>query len=115
MTTNIDFRKGVLFIRIRGSLIKNKINKFENEVLPIVLGLGSRYITVNLFDVNYIDKSGVESLIKLSSIVNKWEGKVAICEINDNIKSNLKDTDIFDYCFKTKNELTSLGVFSIWA
>ena len=113
MTTNIDFRKGVLFIRIKGMLKGNKIKKFENEVLPIILGLGARYVTINLFEVNAIDNLGINTLIKISNIVSKWEGKVAICEINENIKSLIKNSEIFDYCFKTKNELTSLGVFAI--
>lgn len=113
MTTNIEFKKGVLFVRIKGILVGNKVKKFEEEVIPIILGLEARNVTVNLYDVSLIDKRGINSIIKMSTLVNKNAGKVAVCEINDSIKDNVMNSDVFDYCFKTKNELTSLGVFSI--
>ena len=65
MTTNIDYTKGVLFIRLNGVLVGNKINKFESEVITIVLGLGSRYVTLNLFKLELIDRRGIESIIKI--------------------------------------------------
>ena len=49
MTTNIEYIKGILFIRINGVLVGNKISKFESEIIPIILGLGSRYVTLNLY------------------------------------------------------------------
>jgi anti-anti-sigma factor len=113
MNTNIDYKRGVLFIRINGVLVGNKIEKFESEVIPIILGLGSRYVTINVYELELIDSRGINSIIKLSNIVSRYDGKLAICEINDSIKENFKNSDVFDYCFKTKNELTSLGVFSI--
>ena len=113
MTTNIEFKKGILFIRIKGILVGNKVSKFENEVIPILLGLEAKNVTVNMFEVSLIDKRGLNSLIKISEIVNNNKGKLAICEINERISKNLAQSDVFEYCFKTKNELTSLGVFSI--
>lgn len=114
MTTNIDYKKGVLFVRINGVLVGNKIDKFESEVIPIVLGLGSRFVTLNLLKLELIDRRGIESIIKISSIISRHDGKLALCEISDRIKENFKNSDIYDYCFRTKNELSSLGVFKIW-
>ncbi|MBQ4262697.1 MAG: STAS domain-containing protein [Bacilli bacterium] len=111
MTTNIDFKKGILFIRIKGSLNQKNKNYFESEVIPVILGLQARCITLNLYELSEVDEKGVSSFIKLSNIANKWGGKVAICEINKSIKNFINKTDIFDYCFKTKNELTALGAF----
>ena len=113
MNTEIKFKKGVLFIRINGILVESKIQKFEEEVIPIILGLNSKYVTINLSNVELIDKKGMNSMIKISNIVDKFNGKVAICEINNKIKENLKKSDVFDYCFRTKNEKTSIGIFKI--
>ncbi len=113
MKTNIEYRKGVLFIRINGLLVGNKIKKFESEVIPIILGLGSKYVTINLYDVELIDSKGLDSIIRISNILSRFDGKLAICEINEKIKERIKNSELFDYCFKTKNELTSLGVFTI--
>lgn len=113
MNTEIKFKKGVLFIRINGILVESKIQKFEEEVIPIILGLNSKYVTINLSNVELIDKKGMNSMIKISNIVDKFNGKVAICEINNKIKENFKKSDVFDYCFRSKNEKTSIGVFKI--
>ncbi len=114
MSTDIEFRKGILFVRIKGILVGNKVRKFESEVIPILLGLEAKNVTLNLYDVKLIDKRGLDSIIKLSELVNnKNKGKLAICEINENISNNFAQSDVFEYCFRTKNELTSLGVFSI--
>ena len=40
MKTNIEFRKGILFIRLNGALIRRNINKFESEILPVILKQG---------------------------------------------------------------------------
>lgn len=111
MTTSIEFKKGILFVRIKGILVGNKVRKFEEEVIPIIVGLEAKNVTINLFDVHLIDKRGLDSFIKISSLINKNNGKLAICEINEYIALNFANSDIFDYCFRTKNELTSLGVF----
>ncbi len=113
MTTSIEFRKGILFIRIKGVLVGSRVRLFEEEVIPILLRLDAKNVTVNLYDVSLIDNRGIDSLIKLSNIINNHKGKLAVCEINDNISSNISNSNIFEYCFRTKNELTYLGVFSI--
>lgn len=113
METEIDLKNGILYIRVSGVLVGNKVNKFECEVLPIVLSLESKYVTINLKDVDLIDSRGINSLIKVADSVNKFKGKVVLCDLNEYIKEIFKHSDIFDYCYKSSNEKTSVGVFSI--
>ena len=113
MRTDIDYKNNVLNIRIDGVLIGNKVNKFESETIPIVIGLNAKYVSLNLSNVELIDKRGINSIIKLSDVVNRFNGKVVLCNLNDYLKENFKHSDIFDYCFKSKNEKTSLEVFKI--
>jgi len=113
MKTEIDYKDGILYIRIKGVLVGNKVNKFECEILPIILCLESKYVTINLGAVELIDSRGINSLIKVSDSVNKFKGKVVLCNLNDYIKSCFKHSDIFDYCYKSLNEKTSKGVFKI--
>ena len=113
MKTDIDYDNNVLYIRIDGVLLGNKTSVFESEVIPLLFGLKCRYVTINLSKVELIDKKGINSLIKIADIVNKFKGKVVLCELNDYVRNNFKHSDIFDYCFKSKNESTSLEVFKI--
>ena len=58
MTTNIEFKKGILFIRIKGILVGNRVRKFEDEVIPILLGLEAKNVTINMYEVS-LDKCGL--------------------------------------------------------
>ena len=113
MKTEIDYKKNILYIKLKGVLVGNKTYSFENEVIPIILGLNAKNVTINLKEVELIDTRGINSIIKISNIVNRFKGKVVLCELNDYIKNNFKHSDIFDYCYKSKNEKTSLEVFKI--
>ncbi len=113
MKTNLRFRNSILYIKIDGVLVGNKVQQFESEVIPIILGLKTKYVTINLKNVELIDKRGIDSLIKIADLTNRFKGKVALCELSKYIIDNFKHSDIFDYCFKTKNENTSLEVFKL--
>ncbi len=113
MKTDIDYKKDILYIKVNGVLVGNKIQKFESEVIPIILGLNAKYVTINLKDVDLIDKRGINSLIKVSNIVNRFKGKVVLCELNNYLKDNFKHSDVFDYCYKSKDEKSSIGVFKL--
>ncbi|UKI58760.1 MAG: hypothetical protein L6V81_05220 [Clostridium sp.] len=52
-------------------------------------------------------------LLKISNIVNRFNGKVAICDINNEINKFMKHSDVFDYCFSSKNEKSVIGVLNI--
>lgn len=113
MTTNIEFKKGILFVRLNGSFYNETLNVFESRVIPVILGMSLKQVNIDLEDVNYVDKSGIDSIIKISNVVSRYDGKVVISGINDKLKLTLKNSDLFDYCFKSKSEKNSIGIFSI--
>ena len=110
---NIEYKGNVLYIKAPSVLTKNKINNFESKIIPLILCLNIKYVTINLENIDLIDKKGVNSIIKISEIVNRNNGKVVLCDLNDYIKSIFKNTDVYDYCFKSKNYKSSLEVFKI--
>ncbi|MCI7332828.1 MAG: STAS domain-containing protein [Bacilli bacterium] len=113
MTTNIEFKKGILFVRLNGSFYNETLNVFESRVIPVILGMSLKRVNIDLKDVNFVDKSGIDSIIKISNVVSRYDGKVVISGINDKLKLTLKNSDLFDYCFKAKSEKHSIGIFSI--
>ena len=113
MKTNIEYKNNVLYVKISGVLVGNKIEKLESELIPIILGLMASRVTINLSEVELIDNRGINSLIKVSNTVNRFKGKVVLCELNNYINCIFKHSNIFDYCFRSKNEKSSLEVFKI--
>lgn len=111
---NMEFKKGILFVRPEGSLNKNNIEKFNNEVIPVVLKHGLKYIVINLDKVNTIDINGIESLMELNEIVRQWNGKTTLCSVSNNeVATSLRESECSDCFYETSNELTALGVMKI--
>ena len=49
---NMEFSKGILWIRLDGILNKTTSNTFDDEVIPVILKHGIKYVVVNLDKVN---------------------------------------------------------------
>lgn len=112
---DMEFKKGILFVRLEGSLNKCNIEKFNNEVIPVVLKHGLKYVVVNLDKLNAIDTKGIESLMELNQIVTEFDGKTTLCSLSSsNVKSCLRESEYNNLFYETSNELTALGVMKLW-
>ena len=109
-----EFRKGILFVRPKGSLNKKNIEKFKDDVIPVVLKHGLKYVVVNLDKVNTIDLEGIESLMELNEIVRELNGKTTLCSLtNSEVASTLRESSCTGSFYETSNELTALGVMKL--
>ncbi len=111
---NMEFKKGILFVRPEGSLNKKNIEKFNNDVIPVVLKHGLKYVVVNLDKVNTIDVEGIESLMELNEIVSGLNGKTTLCSLTNNeVATSLRESSCNNCFYETSNELTALGVMKL--
>ena len=92
LNINMEFRKGILFIRLNGSLNKENINN-------IIEPNGFKYIVFNLDKLYSIDNYSINYFLKINKLLNKKKGKLFICDKNSN--KNI----IFDEIPKISNEL----------
>jgi len=111
---DMEFRKGILFIRLKGQLNKKTVEVFNNEIIPVVLKHGLKNIVINFDKLNSIDLKGIESLIELNDLVSRWNGKTTLCSINEKMKKNIYESKIYDRFYEVSDELTALEVFKIW-
>lgn len=111
---NMEFKKGILFIRLEGTLDRNTKDKFNNEVIALVLKDGVRMIVVNLDKVDLIDYEGIKCLDNLNKIVDDNNGRSAICSLTNNkVKSVIRESSCSDLYYEASNELTALGVMKL--
>ena len=81
---NLEFRKGVLFIRLNGSL--NNANDLDN-INSLVSDIGLKYIVFNIDNLKSIDVNGINWILKYNDKLINNNGKLLLCE-NDDILSN---------------------------
>ena len=106
---DIEFRKGLFFIRLIGILNNETVFKFKEEVLDIVELNGIKNIVFNLENLCYIDMMGIRILKKIYKSINNNYGKVYVCEIKSNIvRSKILNSDLLDYFKEVNNELNIL-------
>ena len=100
---NVEFTKGVLFIRLFGSINKFNEIEIENDIIDIIKSGGIRYLVFNLENVEIEEE--IELFEKCENIVNDNDGKMLIC---GNYNGNyIEDFDFVD------DELSVYKEFSI--
>ena len=70
LNTNIEFRKGVLFIRLDGILNKNTINDLDSTY-NLIVNNGIKNIVFNINEIVKIDKVGINKLFNIYKKVVK--------------------------------------------
>lgn len=110
--TNIEFKKGILFVRLEGELDKKNSKELKKSLIPILLKNGFKYVVLNLDNVNYIDSFGIEFIDQINDIVMKFNGKTTLIK-NKKIERILKGTLVENILYRVKNETTALGVFEL--
>lgn len=106
---NLEYVKGILFVRINGNLNRRTAHKLNNYLIPVILKHRIKFLVYNLYDLNNIDIVGKNALIKGAKAVLANNGKSLICEIPRDLEINLKNIAIE----KTKNELTAIDLINI--
>lgn len=74
----MEFRKGVLFVRLYGSLNLETKEKFNTEVKEVIIESGIRYVVLNIENLTDITKDGIKELRILKSIIKKTDGQFFI-------------------------------------
>jgi len=90
---NLEFRKGVLFVRLIGNLTRYTYKSLEDYLIPVIKKNGIRYLVYNLEDVSLIDNQGKKSLKKGIAAAKKNKGKGALCNAKENLHNEF---NIFD-------------------
>jgi len=97
---NLEFRKGILFVRLKGYLTRYTYKCFEDYLIPLIKNHGIKYLVYNLEEVALMDSQGKKSLKKGITAAKKNKGKGGIC--------NAKK--VLDNEFKAfENELAAIG------
>ena len=85
---NMEFSKGILFIRLKGDLNKNTIKG--------IIDRDFKYIVLNIDNMYSIDSYSIEYINKLYKIINNTSGKMVICDKFNISRKLLKDIPKID-------------------
>ena len=84
----MEFRKGILFIRLKGDLNKNTIKGVIDEDF--------KYVVLNLDDMYSRDSYSIKYINKIYKNIECTDGKMIICDKFNITKKLLKDIPKID-------------------
>ena len=108
-----EFRKGIMFVRLKGHLNKDTIYKLNKKVTNVIKDNGIRNVVFNFSKLKSIDIKGINSIFYNYELCRDNEGRSLLCGNNDNIRKKLKKSRLINYVYETKDELTALRILNI--
>ena len=87
---DLEYCKGVLFVRLDGSLTKRNTYRINNYLAPVIQKHQIKYLVYNLFSVSKVDEAGVDAILRTKYEIKKNQGSIYLCEVPENIKNQMK-------------------------
>ena len=112
---NIDmqFHKGIMFIRLKGELVKSTICQLDAEVTSLIKENGVCNIVFNISMITSIDHYGITSLLNNYEICKKNNGRSLLCGINKYVKNEINSSKILNYIDETTSEISALNIINL--
>lgn len=104
LDVNIEFAKGVLFVRLQGKLNSDNTNDLEFKLTDIILTGGIKYLVFNLSNSKLEER--IDLFDKCNALIKENNGKMFICGLKSKIESIVSSN--YEFCDKVTDELTVL-------
>ncbi len=114
LETVLEFRKGILFVRLKGELSKKTTNILQTEVTDIILQNGIQNVVFNMEQLKSIDMKGMSCLLYHYEICKNRKGNCYVCNVaSEWVYMKLKKNRILNYLHEMDNELTILQTVTV--
>lgn len=106
---DLEYNKGILFVRLSGDLSRRGSYKLNNYLVPVILKHKIKFLVYNLFDVTAIDESGFDAILNTKCAIRANKGKIFLCEVPKEFNKDIRRLRIKE----TSNELTALDLIKV--
>lgn len=113
LNVTTEFRKGILFVRLKGHLNKDTVYKLNKKVTDVVKKSGIRNIVFNFSNLKSIDIKGINTIFYNYELCKNNDGKSLMCGNNDRIRSKLKRSRLVNYVYETSDELSAIRILNL--
>ena len=90
-TRDVD---GVTIVDIKGRIALGEESAALRQLVADLVGKGQRKILLNLADVNYIDSSGLSSLVSSLVRVRMYDGELKLLNLTKRVHEMMQATEI---------------------
>lgn len=109
---NFEFRKGLLFIRLKGELNKKNSKELASYLDKFIHDKGVKYFVINLENIDYLEKEGLKMIQERYQEMILHDGKLVICGYkNKEIKTMIEEE--MKGAYKVKDELKAFQLIKV--
>ena len=111
MTASTRQMGSVTIVDISGRIVLGEESAALRELVCNLLDKGHRQILLNLGDVNYIDSSGLGSLVSAFTSVRKQNGELKLLNLTNKVHDVMQITKLYTVFDIMNNEAEGLKAF----
>ena len=109
---NKEFRKGILFVRIKGMLTKDTVAYLNKEVTKMVAEMKICNVVFNISELDSIDIEGINALFYNYSLCKNENGIGMLCGVDSKFKEVFKNSLVKDMLW-LKNEIQAINMVEV--
>ena len=95
MTTSTQQVGGITVVNIGGRIVLGEENAALRELFRDLLSKGHRQILLNLGNVNYIDSTGLGTLVGALTSVKKEHGELKLLNLTNKVRDIMQITKLY--------------------
>jgi anti-sigma B factor antagonist len=112
MTTSTRQVGGVTIVDMKGRIVLGEESAALRDLVRDLLSKGHKKILLNLGDVDYIDSSGLGSLVSAFTSVRKQEGELKLLNLTNKVEGVMQITKLYTVFDIMDDEAVALKSFS---
>ncbi len=94
MNMNIEYHRGILFVRLKGKLDRSSSYKINNYLIPVILKQKIKYLVYNFNNLEEIDDDGKDALLNTQYALKNNKGKLYLCDVKNSLLKKIKHLHI---------------------
>lgn len=106
---DMEFNKGILFIRLKGDLTRKNCLKINYDLINFINDYKVKYMVYNLYELDNLDIFGIDAILNTKYLINKNKGLMLLCEVPKKVYQLVKRKKLF----VVNNELTAINMIGI--
>lgn len=111
---DVEFRKGILFVRLYGVLDERTVDKLDKEVLNLVKNVGIKNVVFNMENLTSIDITGIKKIYSSYNFCKENDGKSVMCGLNNQLVSHrIRNSRISQYMFEASDEIGAIDIINL--
>ena len=110
---DVEFKKGILFVRLSGILSKTTVGKLKDEVTSLVKDNGIRNLVFNITNLEMLDMKGINELLYNYELCKLNKGISMICGSNDLVRRRMKNSRILKYMYEISDEMSAVHILNL--